>query len=214
MPGAASAFHHPSYPRPSTPKGPRRRPRSTARLPCAGERSRDAGPSGSTSATAPSGMRRRWRPSWPACARAAWTPSRSTSRSARPRTPSRPSSPSHPRAADASSAATRTAAGWPACGGRRRVSGPGLLLLPAPSAPAGRSGPRRGSPTGRRSPARPCCCQASPTRSPGSTCCGRRWRGSPHGELVTWPRLGHTLKPVLDEALDRAAAFILALPDP
>ena len=36
----------------------------------------------------------------------------------------------------------------------------------------------------------------------------------PHGELVTWPRLGHTLKPVLDEALDRAAAFILALPEP
>jgi pimeloyl-ACP methyl ester carboxylesterase len=36
----------------------------------------------------------------------------------------------------------------------------------------------------------------------------------PHGELVTWPRLGHTLKPVLDEVLDRAAAFILALPDP
>lgn len=38
--------------------------------------------------------------------------------------------------------------------------------------------------------------------------------GLRHGELVTWPRLGHTLKPVLDEALDRAAAFILALPDP
>jgi uncharacterized protein len=36
----------------------------------------------------------------------------------------------------------------------------------------------------------------------------------PHGELVTFPRLGHTLKPVLDEALDRAAAFILSLPDP
>jgi len=34
------------------------------------------------------------------------------------------------------------------------------------------------------------------------------------GELVTWPLLGHTLKPVLDEALDRTAAFILALPDP
>ena len=36
----------------------------------------------------------------------------------------------------------------------------------------------------------------------------------PYGELVTWPRVGHTLKPVLDEALDRAAAFILALPEP
>jgi pimeloyl-ACP methyl ester carboxylesterase len=32
----------------------------------------------------------------------------------------------------------------------------------------------------------------------------------PHGELVTYPRLGHTLKPVLDDALDRTAAFLLA----
>jgi hypothetical protein len=31
------------------------------------------------------------------------------------------------------------------------------------------------------------------------------------GELVTYPRLGHTLKPVLDEALDRAAAFLKEL---
>ena len=28
-------------------------------------------------------------------------------------------------------------------------------------------------------------------------------------ELVTYPRLGHTLKPVLDDALDRAAAFLI-----
>jgi predicted alpha/beta-hydrolase family hydrolase len=34
-----------------------------------------------------------------------------------------------------------------------------------------------------------------------------------HGTLHTWPRLGHSLRPVLDEALDRAAAFVLALPD-
>jgi uncharacterized protein len=33
----------------------------------------------------------------------------------------------------------------------------------------------------------------------------------PDAELVTYPRLGHTLKPVLDDALDRAAAFLLAL---
>ena len=32
------------------------------------------------------------------------------------------------------------------------------------------------------------------------------------GELVTYPGLGHTLKPVLDDALDRAAAFLLELP--
>ena len=30
-----------------------------------------------------------------------------------------------------------------------------------------------------------------------------------HAELVTYPRLGHTLKPVLEDALDRAAAFLL-----
>jgi predicted alpha/beta-hydrolase family hydrolase len=32
-------------------------------------------------------------------------------------------------------------------------------------------------------------------------------------ELATYPRLGHTLKPVLDDALDRAAAFLLAIPE-
>jgi predicted alpha/beta-hydrolase family hydrolase len=31
-------------------------------------------------------------------------------------------------------------------------------------------------------------------------------------ELVTYPRLGHTLKPALEDALDRAAAFLKALP--
>jgi predicted alpha/beta-hydrolase family hydrolase len=30
-------------------------------------------------------------------------------------------------------------------------------------------------------------------------------------ELVTYPRLGHTLKPVLDDALDRVAAFLRAV---
>jgi predicted alpha/beta-hydrolase family hydrolase len=30
-------------------------------------------------------------------------------------------------------------------------------------------------------------------------------------ELVTYPRLGHTLKPVLEDALDRAATFLLGL---
>ena len=34
------------------------------------------------------------------------------------------------------------------------------------------------------------------------------------GELVTYPRLGHTLMPVLDDVLDRVAAFVLGLPDP
>ena len=31
-------------------------------------------------------------------------------------------------------------------------------------------------------------------------------------ELITWARLGHGLRPVLDEALDRVAAFLRALP--
>jgi predicted alpha/beta-hydrolase family hydrolase len=33
----------------------------------------------------------------------------------------------------------------------------------------------------------------------------------PNAELVTYPRLGHTLKPVLDDALDRVAAFLLGI---
>jgi predicted alpha/beta-hydrolase family hydrolase len=30
----------------------------------------------------------------------------------------------------------------------------------------------------------------------------------PHAQLVTYPRLGHTLRPVLDDVLDRVAAFL------
>jgi len=33
----------------------------------------------------------------------------------------------------------------------------------------------------------------------------------PSAELVTYPRLGHTLRPVLDDVLDRVTAFIAAL---
>ena len=33
----------------------------------------------------------------------------------------------------------------------------------------------------------------------------------PRAELVTYPRLGHTLKPVLEDVLDRVAAFARAL---
>jgi predicted alpha/beta-hydrolase family hydrolase len=38
-----------------------------------------------------------------------------------------------------------------------------------------------------------------------------RVRLIPQAELVTYPKLGHTLKPVLDDALDRTARFLLAL---
>jgi uncharacterized protein len=34
----------------------------------------------------------------------------------------------------------------------------------------------------------------------------------PHAELVTYPRLGHTMKPVLPDVLDRVAAFVAGLP--
>ena len=33
----------------------------------------------------------------------------------------------------------------------------------------------------------------------------------PNAELVTYPRLGHTLKPVLDDVLDRVASFLAGL---
>lgn len=34
----------------------------------------------------------------------------------------------------------------------------------------------------------------------------------PNAELVTYPRLGHTLKPVLEDVLDRVRAFVEGLP--
>ena len=34
----------------------------------------------------------------------------------------------------------------------------------------------------------------------------------PSARLVTYPKVGHSLKPVLDEALDQAAAFVRELP--
>ena len=36
----------------------------------------------------------------------------------------------------------------------------------------------------------------------------------PDGTLVTYPRLGHTLQPVLDDVLDRVAAFLEGLATP
>ena len=36
-------------------------------------------------------------------------------------------------------------------------------------------------------------------------------RRLPHAELVTYPRLGHTLKPALDDALDRVRVFVEAI---
>jgi uncharacterized protein len=37
-------------------------------------------------------------------------------------------------------------------------------------------------------------------------------RQLPAAELVTYPKLGHTLKPVLDDALDHVAAFVRGVP--
>ncbi len=36
----------------------------------------------------------------------------------------------------------------------------------------------------------------------------------PHGELVTYPRLGHNLRPVLDDALSRITAFLAQVDGP
>jgi len=36
----------------------------------------------------------------------------------------------------------------------------------------------------------------------------------PNAELVTYPRLGHTMKPVLKDVLDRVAVFVAGLPGP
>ncbi|HYK94260.1 MAG TPA: alpha/beta family hydrolase [Candidatus Dormibacteraeota bacterium] len=36
----------------------------------------------------------------------------------------------------------------------------------------------------------------------------------PRAELVTYPRLGHTMKPVLPDVLDRVAVFVAGLPRP
>lgn len=36
----------------------------------------------------------------------------------------------------------------------------------------------------------------------------------PNAELVTYPRLGHTLKPVLEDVLDRVARFVATLDQP
>ena len=75
-----------------------------------------------------------------------------------------------------SSAVTRTGAGSRASP-RPKAPIAGSSCSPirciAPGSPIA---PPRASPTGRRSLARPCCCPARPTRSPGSTCCGRRCR--------------------------------------
>lgn len=35
----------------------------------------------------------------------------------------------------------------------------------------------------------------------------------PDGRLITYPRLGHSLKPVMPDALDRIAAFLTGLPE-
>ena len=131
-------------------------------------------------------------------------------RSARPRTRSRRSTSPSRRRPTSRSAAIRSAAGsraWPRPSPTRPT--PRWCCSATRSTrPARRSGPTRGSPTGRPSAARSCCCRASPTRSPGSTCCAPPSRGWRDGELVTYPRLGHTLKPVLEDVLDRVAAFL------
>ena len=91
---------------------------------------------------------------------------------------------------------------------RRSVRRPSSCSAIRSTRRASRSAPRPASPTGRPSAARSCCCPASPIRSPGSSSCAPPSGCSPSAELVTYPRLGHTLKPVLDDVLDRVARFL------
>ena len=107
--------------------------------------------------------------------------------------------------------------GGVAVGGGRRARGGRAgtpvrrARVPVVSAPSARParerpGPDRPLAADRRS--RPCCSPARPTRSPGSTSSRRPCRRSPHGRLELWPKLGHGLLPVREEALERIAAFL------
>ena len=109
------------------------------------------------------------------------------------------------------SAATRSAGASPASPPRNRTRPTPRSSCSATRStrPARPSGPTPGSPIGPTSAARSCCCRASPIRSPRSTCCAPSVADARSTrELVTYPRLGHTLKPVLEDALDRTAAFL------
>ena len=78
------------------------------------------------------------------------------------------------------SAATRMAGGWRASPrpSRTRPTSPSCCSATRSIRPVRRRRPRPGSPIGRRSAALSCCCRASRTRSPGSSCCGRPWASS------------------------------------
>ena len=95
-------------------------------------------------------------------------------------------------------------------GRRGAAARPRPAQLSAASARASPSG-NRASSTGRGSTARSCSCRASPTRSRASTCLRQAISTLKHAELVTYPRVGHGLKPVLDDALDRVARFVTRL---
>ena len=148
------------------------------------------------------------------------TPRRSTCRSRRPRTPSPRSARSSPTDPDADGAADRGR--WPVVRrpgrqprrrrARHGLRGARLLQLSAPSARARRSKAEERTShwpaircpvlllSGRGRPVRPD--RPAPGRRPAAPRrpSSSRTRGS-----------GHTLKPVLDDALDRAAAFLEAL---
>ena len=121
------------------------------------------------------------------------------------RSPAEPASPS---------AATRTAAGsraWPPRSPTRPYAA--LVLFSYPLHPPGTARPGRGT-RSRHWPSIRCPVlllsgEADPfarielLRAGRPACCGR-----PSWSRI--PRLGHTLKPVLEDVLDRAAAFLLA----
>ena len=111
-----------------------------------------------------------------------------------------------------SSAAIPTAVAWPACSRRPTGRGPRAwccfsypLHRPGAAGPRGAHGPLAGI----RCPVLFLSGESDPFARIDLL------RGAvadllPSAQLVTWPRLGHSLAPVLDEALDRVAAFVRA----
>ena len=97
--------------------------------------------------------------------------------------------------------------------GREPAGGARPLRLSAPRAGSPRGLGRSARRTGRGSDARSCCSRASRIRSRGSTSCARPSAAFRTRRLVTYPGVGHGVGPVLDEALDAAAAFLERIPD-